>query len=110
LIDYDQLAMEQRQCAALDTRRDVWITAAVMTALLFPIGTLFGLGALAVARGSRAAIDRKDIARATGKLDLCRVFVLVGTILTVGVLLWQATAVYAAVFSPPDGATEDTRR
>lgn len=99
-VDFDEVARVQRQCAVLETRRDVWITAAVMTALLAPAGTVFGLSALVVTLGSRAALDRQDMETASSKLHWCRVLVLVGTALGIGLLVWQGSSVLAVLLSP----------
>ncbi len=99
--DFGAVRLEQQRRGEVETRRNVWLTAAVMTALLVPIGSLFGIAALLVAKGTRAAIDTKDWASAGKKLDLCRVLVLVGTILSVVLILYQAGSGFALVFSRP---------
>ena len=101
-IDFDALRLEQQRRGEFETRRDFWLTAAVMTALLVPIGSLFGIAALVVAKGSRAAIDKTDWTTVGTKLGLCRVLVVVGTILGVALLLYQGASGFALVFSRPE--------
>lgn len=97
-IDFDETAREQQRQNELSTRRDVWLTAGVMTVLLPPFGTPFGLLALLLARGSRAAIESKDFARAGSKIDRCRLFALIGTAIGLVVLLLASASMIGTLF------------
>lgn len=96
--DFDEIARQQQLLNELSTRRDIWLTAAVMTAVLTPFGTPFGLLALLLARGSRAAIERKDFAGAGSRIDRCRLFALIGTVIGLVVLLLAAATMIGTLF------------
>lgn len=89
--DFDDVLKTRERRGEIETRRDVWLTAAVMTMLFPPVGTLFGLIALLVARGGRAALDSGDLQRASDKLDMCRVLVAIGTAYGIAVVLYQVS-------------------
>lgn len=76
-IDFEELALAQRVRAGLLTQLDTWQTAACMTCLL-PFGLLFGVPALLILRGKRAAVQNEQLAAVGRALSVARGFVLGG--------------------------------
>ena len=83
--DFESLAKRQRWQAVAHTQRDVWLTAAIVSLFIGPMGILFGIAALIAMRGTATAIRVEQAELTERRLGHGRRLVWLGVLFT-GVL------------------------
>ncbi len=80
--DFESLATRQRWQAVAYTQRDVWLTAAIVSLFIGPLGILFGVAALIAMRGTASTIRIEQVELTEQRLRHARRLVWLGVAFT----------------------------